>query len=755
MILKRHPLSLRLRLFLSFVAVALVMVGLSVVALRNSWQIRRQATDLTSITLARFERDRTVGRALEIEVDRSADGHWVAGEIEVLGGGRRPKLRGPLDAVDLATASVVLFGQAIGIPADVAASDLPPGGLADLNVGDRVEISCSILDDGSWSARKVRLDGLKKSDKVKGVVTAVDIDGVSPDSLGISGITILIAEPGRSPDPRVELTRISLATRMTLLAQDAVLAARRVLDGRDGALVTMDGEVADAQSALLDNTADLFQAVTVARENQVGADRLGLDTALWLDPMSGYVAELDVLAHRFVAMAAADRAAARHLLEDELEPLLVDRIRPLTHLYILDAEEALARDVDHLSSQADRTARALVFASALALFSALALGRGVWQSLSRPLQDLAGAAAAIGRGRLDTRVPVKSNDELGLLAETLNRMAADLAATTVSISNLDDIFESMAGALFVLDEKGCITSANRAAVGLVGVSAAELRGRKLAEVCHPDPGVSLMPEPERTNSGVGHLHSADGGRVPVSFSGASLQRGKGPARGFVWIAQDLSQRLAMEEKLRSSLAEKELLLREVHHRVKNNLQVISSLLEMQGDCIVDDQARAVYANSQARIRSMALIHQQLYGASTLDRIDFGAYLEQLAESLFQFHDGGPGPVQILAEADPVSLGIDRALTCGLIVNELVTNALKHAFDPGQPGVVNISFRGRDEAYRLMVSDNGSGLGSSAASSDSLGMSLVEALVDQLAGSMEVGGEGGTRFEIVFPREEAS
>ncbi len=743
--------SLRLRLFLAFVAVAMVMAGLGLLALRQSRQIHRQVTDLTSISIARFEHDRTVGQALEIEVDPGSDpGTWIADEVEVLGGRRRPKLRGPVDAVDQAASSLRMFGVSILVPPQVAASDLPEGRLGGIQPGDRLEISCTLDADGNWSARKIRTGDIKSSNKIKGMVTGVSMDGISPDSVAISGITILFDQTSRAPNPDVELKRISLATRMVLLAQDCTLAARRVSDGSDEAFVTLDGELTDASTLLAESASDLADAVRRAR-GETGS-QAGLDDALWLDPLEQEAADLDELATRFLDLAVTDPDQADQLLRQQLEPLLVNRLRPLIQSYLLDGEESLALEVEAVSTRAQATARALMGASAVALLASLALGWAVWRTLNAPLLRLTEAARQIGQGRLDTRIQDSSPDELGVLARTLNRMAEELQATTVSIANLDGIFESIAGALFVLDGSGRVTSANEAACALTGHAAQDLRGQVLADICVPAPGEALLPDGSDPSRGDGLLNRQDGSQIPVSFSGAVLRRNEDAAEGFVWIAQDLTNRLAMEEQLRRSLAEKELLLREVHHRVKNNLQVISSLLEMQADCIDDDQARAVYAVSQARIRSMALIHQQLYGASTLDRIDFGAYLEQLAVSLYQFHEGGPGGVTIEAAADPVQLSIDQALTCGLIVNELVTNALKHAFSPERPGTVKVEFRQRNGRHELTVTDDGVGL-SGTPDPDSLGMSLVTALAEQLGGRLDIRSDGGTTFFIAFPSEE--
>jgi len=291
-------------------------------------------------------------------------------------------------------------------------------------------------------------------------------------------------------------------------------------------------------------------------------------------------------------------------------------------------------------------------------------------------------------------------------------MAGELSATTVSIGNLENIIDSMAGALIVLSPDGAVLSANRAAINLLGYPVEELIGLPFGAICVDDP-----EESDPLASGDDHVageermfRCRDGSTVPVSFAGAALRSESGPPQGFVCVAQDLTERKSMEEQLRRSLGEKELLLREVHHRVKNNLQVISSLLDLQAGQLDDVQAQNIYEDSQGRIRSMALIHQQLYNASDLDRIDFRAYLETLVASLFTSFGGGRIEIDLRVEVGSVRLGIDQALACGLIINELVTNSLKHAFDPGSTGVTTIKFGSTpDGNHRLEVSDNGRGM----------------------------------------------
>ncbi len=254
-------MSLRLRLVLAFLAIAFVMAGLSFFALRQSWRIQHQVADLTSISIARFEAGRTIGQALEIEGDWRNDGVFVASEFNALPGSRRPKLRGALQAVDPDAGVLRMYGVPIAVDDSTEFQGAARTSLADFAAGERVEVSCTIDEDGRWRARKVRIGELKESDKIKGTVSAVSMDGAAPDSLEISGITIILEVAERIPDPKAELKRITLATRMNLAAQDFGLAARRVLDGSDETLLAVDGELADARTVLVESVEDLADAV--------------------------------------------------------------------------------------------------------------------------------------------------------------------------------------------------------------------------------------------------------------------------------------------------------------------------------------------------------------------------------------------------------------------------------------------------------------------------------------------------------------
>ncbi|MDD8025811.1 MAG: PAS domain S-box protein [Acidobacteriota bacterium] len=218
------------------------------------------------------------------------------------------------------------------------------------------------------------------------------------------------------------------------------------------------------------------------------------------------------------------------------------------------------------------------------------------------------------------------------------------------------------------------------------------------------------------------------------------------------ILTDITAQKDNQQALAAALAEKNVLLQEVHHRVKNNLQVISSLLNLQSRYLSHPADAELFRESQRRIRSMALIHERLYQSKSLSRIEFGAYTQRLAENLIATHPHGGTPVRLKTDLKEVSLDIQTAIPCGLIVNELVMNSLKHAFPDGRPGEIRLGLQVDEEGrVELKIGDNGIGLPTdfSFATSDSMGMQIVEMLAGQLEGRLDIGRENGTEFRLTF------
>lgn len=217
------------------------------------------------------------------------------------------------------------------------------------------------------------------------------------------------------------------------------------------------------------------------------------------------------------------------------------------------------------------------------------------------------------------------------------------------------------------------------------------------------------------------------------------------------IAQDITDKKLYEEKIESSLKEKEVLLQEVHHRVKNNLQVISSILNLQTSYIDDERVVNILKESQNRIKSMAFIHESLYQANDFSKINFSEYVKNLANNLVYSYRTGNEKINLSLKLKPLTLPLDTAIPCGLIINELVSNALKYAFPGEKRGTVEIQLYLKNNKVHLEVSDDGTGLpeGIDYRNTASLGLQLVVTLVEQLSATIRLGKTKGTKFVIEF------
>jgi len=220
----------------------------------------------------------------------------------------------------------------------------------------------------------------------------------------------------------------------------------------------------------------------------------------------------------------------------------------------------------------------------------------------------------------------------------------------------------------------------------------------------------------------------------------------------------ITERQRAEELVRASLREKEVMLKEIHHRVKNNLQVVSSLLRLQARNLKNPDTLAAFEESCIRVQSMALVHEKLYQSSNLSELDFAAYARSLVDSLLTSFGTDPSRIQLRFDLDDVRLDINQAIPCALILNELVSNALKYAFPDGRGGEIRVRLRADAEGrVRLGVGDNGVGLPADldVATTESLGLQLVNTLVRQLRGQLEISRAAGTRYTLVFVAETAA
>ncbi len=317
-------------------------------------------------------------------------------------------------------------------------------------------------------------------------------------------------------------------------------------------------------------------------------------------------------------------------------------------------------------------------------------------------------------------------------------------------------FENTGTATVIIEEDTTISLANAGFETLSRYSKLEIEGKKRwTEFVHPlDLEVMLSRH---------HQRRAESADVATHYEFRFLDRGgdihdidlsiemiPGTRRSIASL-MDITERKRAEEVVLDSLHEKETLLKEIHHRVKNNMQIISSLLSIQSAEISDPSMKELFKESQGRVKSMALVHEKLYGSDRLSRIPFHEYLQQIVRDL-EHHWSKPG-VSLTVHAEPIFLGIEQALPCGLIVNELVTNALKHGFPNGGPGLVNVSLDARSDCqFTLAVSDNGIGFpsGKDFKTIHSMGMRLIRDLTSQLDGTIDLTTDGSTCFTVAIP-----
>ena len=438
-------------------------------------------------------------------------------------------------------------------------------------------------------------------------------------------------------------------------------------------------------------------------------------------------------------------------------------------------------------------------------------------SLERRLNAQSGVVAAVRselRGPLsraralaaeasgDTRPAAQVAELLGALDEfdaILDARVGDIAARVraeaelqASEQRLRVVLEDLVGLLLVIDDRGRIVDANAAALHALGHAYDALVGASLRLVC-----------PAFTDEQCGRWFAAaqprdaQGARLSVERDTFVRRDGSersvelqflamdwnGPGRLVLLVRDvtadaareetlrrerdDLAQRVLtgrealteqqrMEQALRASVAEKETLLKEIHHRVKNNLQMVSSLLTLQLDQMPDERGRGLLLESVRRVRSMALIHQHLYGSLSLERIDLGSYARDLSETLRQ---ALAPAARVVVEAQSVEISVDRAAPVCLILNELLTNAFKYGAQRasgagGEPTGADVAVRLRvdDRRVRLSVRDTGPGLpeGFDVRASSSLGLQLVTTLTRQLRGRLDTRNDGGAVFELDFP-----
>lgn len=319
--------------------------------------------------------------------------------------------------------------------------------------------------------------------------------------------------------------------------------------------------------------------------------------------------------------------------------------------------------------------------------------------------------------------------------------------------------EASPNAIYIINQDATIAYANNYALRMLRKSMTDVKGRRLMDVFPTDDADMLI----QIIIGVfqhGHdvrrddrVTGPDGKDHWLSSIYTPLKDDAGRVTAVLFVSYDITERKVMENQIATSLREKEFLLKEIHHRVKNNLQVISSLLSMQADKATDKNVIDSLTDSQNRVKSIALVHEKLYQSKSLDRIEYGDYLVKIVNHLFDTYNVNPSQVTRTLHAENIFVDINQAVPCSLIINEMLTNTLKYAFPDGRKGEITIDFSTDGKNYILKYHDNGIGIPENISfeHTESLGMKLIYGLTQQLNGTVDlIRGDGGTTFVVTFP-----
>ena len=386
-----------------------------------------------------------------------------------------------------------------------------------------------------------------------------------------------------------------------------------------------------------------------------------------------------------------------------------------------------------------------------------------WQSVMiiRPLGRLSAILGAWNFNRIGEEVPKTfiAYEEISLLYDSFNEKSVQINDAVQALRESEEKFRTTLSAMddevFVFDGEGRFVLCHTSGGDTAGVFAGAAVGLTYSEVMPEDTAVKFREAFETNRRGESNefdffLDNASGtGWYSVRISPKTIN---GAYTGSIAVVRDITERKKAEDRALMDLREKDVLLKEIHHRVKNNLNVITSLLDLQANQMEGkEEAVEAFRESRNRILSMALVHKKLYQTKNYTQVNFREYIEEMTGELLHAYTVGSN-ISIEYSIDEVLLNINIAIPCGLILNELVSNAMKHAFTGITAGRIRISLRaGAGGALELVVSDNGRGMppGFDISSVESLGLKLVNLLVEQIGGRLTIENGEGAEFKISF------
>lgn len=350
--------------------------------------------------------------------------------------------------------------------------------------------------------------------------------------------------------------------------------------------------------------------------------------------------------------------------------------------------------------------------------------------------------------------PLKDNSGnvfrvMGSMSDITSRKEAEEKLSR-SRENLRKILGSVSFGIIIVGKDRRIKHVNKTALEMVGYeSESDLVGEICTRTMCPsaENECPIMDMDQCLDKSERLLRDKEGNEIPIIKSAIpiSMDGEEVILESFI----DITALKNAEKALEKALEDKEMLMKEIYHRVKNNLMVISSLLNLQSDYITDEEAKDIFKDSQKRAHSMALIHERLYRSTDLKHMDFGDYIRTLVMDLFRTYVADPSLITLELDVEDIMLDIDTAIPLGLIVNELLSNSMKHAFPESQKGTIKLEFKSDNGGCLLVVADDGIGLptGMDITHTDTLGLQLVISLIGQIDAEMEVNCQDGTEFRI--------
>ncbi|WP_340105502.1 sensor histidine kinase [Rhodohalobacter sp. 8-1] len=568
-------------------------------------------------------------------------------------------------------------------------------------------------------------------------------------------------------------TELQILTEMTVTLQNTMLYTRNFLTESeklrqgDQSLST-SSQVRQAREMILEST-NRFQE---ARDNYSGtSDRDVLENQELLDLHQ----RMDVLMDSLMVAYGPYRGLIDELLGQDMEedygeeifnvtiePYFRNTLLPLLQNLRNNSNLFLDLQQAKLEAKADQTVRRIILITILGFAASLLFAFIIYRSITQPVNTLTSAAKKIGNGNLDQRIKLRSKDELSRLADTFNQMAENLSKSMVSRSYVNNIIQSMGDMLFVTNDEGVVQMSNKTVHRKLGYNNGDLNNFSVWNILEENERDRIRQTILTNDLAVNEIEtkiiSKEGHILPVILSTSVLSDEVSDDVRLVFVASDISVQKESELKISESLHEKNILLAEIHHRVKNNLAVISGLLQMQMWNVEDESAKIALQHSQLRIQSIALVHEKLYQNETFADINISDFARELVDAVSESFKQPEQEVELNYNMDNIKMNINQAVPLSLLLNECIVNCYKHAFAGRDAGEIDIDLGLKGDKVNIQVADNGHGLpvDFDFEKQQSLGVTLIRTLVSQLRGNARYESNGnGTRFSFEFKLEEVA